>query len=90
MRSQIKLGRIFGIQIGLHYSWFLIALLIVYSLSSQFHATNPAWGDGSEVLWGGTDFLRTTTDVQRPKRSSRLRRAAATSPIFLAPRRRHC
>lgn len=30
---------------GLHYSWFLIALLIVYSLSSQFHATNPHWGD---------------------------------------------
>lgn len=45
MRSQIKLGRIFGIEIGLHYSWFLIALLIVYSLSSQFHASNPGWGD---------------------------------------------
>ncbi|HEX4227043.1 MAG TPA: site-2 protease family protein [Bryobacteraceae bacterium] len=45
MRSQIKLGRIFGIKIGLHYSWFLIALLIVFSLSSQFHASNPAWGD---------------------------------------------
>ena len=46
LRSQIKLGRVFGIKIGLHYSWFLIALLIVFSLSSQFHATNPAWGDG--------------------------------------------
>jgi Zn-dependent protease/predicted transcriptional regulator len=46
LRSQIKLGRIFGVQIGLHYSWFLIALLIVYSLSAQFHATNPNWGDG--------------------------------------------
>ena len=46
MQSQIKLGRIFGIQIGLHYSWFVIALLIVFSLSSQFHASNPQWGDG--------------------------------------------
>ncbi len=45
MRSQIKLGSIFGIKIGLHYSWFLIALLIVFSLSSQFHQTNPEWGD---------------------------------------------
>jgi len=45
VRSQIKLGRIFGIQIGLHYSWFLIALLIVVSLWSQFHATHPEWGD---------------------------------------------
>lgn len=46
MRSQIKLGRIFGIEIGLHYSWFLIALLIVSSLYSQFHTKNPEWGDG--------------------------------------------
>ena len=46
MRSQIKLGRIFGIEIGLHYSWFLIALLIVFSLSGQFHASNPEWGNG--------------------------------------------
>ena len=46
MQSQIKLGRLFGIKIGLHYSWFLIALLIVFSLSSQFHASNPEWGDG--------------------------------------------
>ena len=46
MRSQIRLGKVFGIDIGLHYSWFLIALLIVSSLSSQFHASNPEWGDG--------------------------------------------
>ena len=46
LRSQIKLGRVFGIEIGLHYSWFLIALLIVFSLSSQFQASNPQWGDG--------------------------------------------
>ena len=32
-------------KIGLHYSWFLIALLIVFSLSSQFHASYPEWGD---------------------------------------------
>jgi Zn-dependent protease len=47
VRSQIKLGRIFGIQIGLHYSWFLIAFLIVISLASQFHATNPKWGEAT-------------------------------------------
>ena len=46
MRSQIKLGKVFGIEIGLHFSWFIIALLIVLSLSAQFHARNPQWGDG--------------------------------------------
>jgi len=30
----------------LHYSWFIIAFLIVFSLSAQFHASNPEWGDG--------------------------------------------
>src|SRR5215469_15618318 len=45
VQSQIKLGRVFGIQIGLHYSWLLIALLIVFSLSSHFHSSNPTWSD---------------------------------------------
>lgn len=43
MHSQIKLGRIAGIQIGLHYSWFIIALLIAFSLASHFHAVRPEW-----------------------------------------------
>src|SRR5882724_4021568 len=50
MKAQIKLFRIFGIQIGLHYSWLLIAVLIVFSLAGQFTATNPQWG--ANVIWG--------------------------------------
>jgi Zn-dependent protease/CBS domain-containing protein len=46
VRSNIRLGKVFGIEIGLHYSWFLIALLIVASLYSQFHQSHPQWGDG--------------------------------------------
>ena len=49
MQAQIKLGRYFGIPIGLHYSFLLIALLITLSLSAQFHSTNPAWSEG--VVW---------------------------------------
>lgn len=49
MKSSIQLGRVFGIEIGLHYSWFLIALLIVMSLASQFQQSNVAWG--SNVIW---------------------------------------
>jgi Zn-dependent protease/predicted transcriptional regulator len=45
MKAQIKLGRVFGVQIGLHYSWLLIALLVALSLAGQFHATNPKWGE---------------------------------------------
>ena len=49
MEAQIKLFRVFGIQIGLHYSWLLIALLVVFSLAGQFAATNPQWG--ANVIW---------------------------------------
>ncbi|MHB1699325.1 MAG: site-2 protease family protein [Acidobacteriaceae bacterium] len=52
MRSQIKLGTIFGIRIGLHYSWFLIALLIVFSLSDNFHASYPKWPESLALLLG--------------------------------------
>jgi Zn-dependent protease/predicted transcriptional regulator len=45
MEAQVKLGRVFGIEIGLHYSWFIIALLITLSLAGHFQQTNPGWGD---------------------------------------------
>jgi Zn-dependent protease/CBS domain-containing protein len=49
MQPQIRLGKIFGIQIGLHYSWLIIALLITLSLSANFHGTNPEWPEA--VIW---------------------------------------
>lgn len=49
MQAQIKLGRLFGVQIGLHYTWFLIALLITFSLATHWRATHADWGQG--VVW---------------------------------------
>src|SRR6185369_10475305 len=49
MKSQIKLGKIFGIEIGLHYSWIIIAVLISLSLSRHFAETHPDWG--STTIW---------------------------------------
>jgi Zn-dependent protease/predicted transcriptional regulator len=49
MHSSIRLGRLFGIEVGLHYSWFIIALLITMSLGSQFQASHKEWG--STVIW---------------------------------------
>ncbi len=49
MRSSIRLGKLFGIEIGLHYSWFVIALLITMSLGSQFQQVDPGWG--SSTIW---------------------------------------
>ncbi len=49
MHAQIKLGRINGISIGLHYSWILIAFLITLSLIGHFHAVMPHLSD--PVVW---------------------------------------
>ena len=49
MEANIKLGRIFGVEIGLHYSWLIIALLVAFSLGSHFQMVNPEWGTG--VVW---------------------------------------
>ena len=50
MKSQIKLGTVFGVELGLHYSWFVIALLITFSLVAQFHGVNRGWSE--PVVWG--------------------------------------
>ncbi len=49
MKAQIKLGRIFGIEIGLHYSWLIIAVLIALSLTQYFAQAHPDWN--SSVIW---------------------------------------
>jgi len=43
MRPTFKLGHVFGIEIGLHYSWLVTAFLVLLSLTGQFHLTNPQW-----------------------------------------------
>jgi Zn-dependent protease/predicted transcriptional regulator len=50
VRAQIKLGRIAGIEIGLHYSWFIIAILIVLQLKDQFGMVNADWSPA--LMWG--------------------------------------
>ncbi len=49
MRGQLRIARIAGIDVRLHYSWFLIAGLITVSLAGQLHLVNPAWGGG--LIW---------------------------------------
>jgi Zn-dependent protease/predicted transcriptional regulator len=50
MRTLFKLGRISDIEINLHISWLITAVLIVISLASHFRTINPAWSTG--LVWG--------------------------------------
>jgi hypothetical protein len=49
MQAQIRLGRIFGIEIGLHYSWLIIAVLIATSLAGHFSEAYPDWA--ATIIW---------------------------------------
>jgi Zn-dependent protease len=50
MRPSIVLGKVFGITIGLHSSWFLIFILITWSLAVGYLPfTYPGWSMG--VYW---------------------------------------
>jgi len=50
LRNQIKLGRVFGVELGLHYSWLIIAALITFSLAAHFQAVDSNWSHA--VAWG--------------------------------------
>jgi Zn-dependent protease/predicted transcriptional regulator len=57
MRPTIRLGRVLGIDIGLHYSWLIIALLILFSLAGHFQIINPQWS--AALTW----FMAAVTAV---------------------------
>jgi Zn-dependent protease/predicted transcriptional regulator len=50
--SGIRIGRIFGISIYLHPSWFLIFALITLSLRTQFTAQHPSWSSAQHWMLG--------------------------------------
>lgn len=50
--SGIRIGRIFGIPIYLHPSWFLIFALITLSLRTQFITQHPSWNPAQHWMLG--------------------------------------
>ncbi|HUJ33082.1 MAG TPA: site-2 protease family protein [Candidatus Acidoferrum sp.] len=48
----IPIGRIFGIPIYLHVSWFIIFLLITVSLGTQFKSQHPGWAPQQHWVLG--------------------------------------
>jgi len=45
IRSGFRIGRIFGIPINLHTSWFIVFALITFSLAMQFRGEHPNWNE---------------------------------------------
>lgn len=54
MMSGLRLGRVFGIEVDVHPSWLVIALLLTWSLASgMLPAELPAMGAGTRYLLAG-------------------------------------
>ncbi|HBY94417.1 MAG: site-2 protease family protein [Ardenticatenaceae bacterium] len=50
MRGGFRIGRLFGINIGIDWSWLLIFLLVTWNLATVFSQVHPAWGPA--LNWG--------------------------------------
>ena len=57
MRSNVSLGRVFGIQLGLHYSWFLIALLLMFSFTGTILHRHANWGAAGAAAWAAATTI---------------------------------
>lgn len=49
MKGHIKIGKVFGIQLGLHFSWLVAPMVIAPFLTGQFSAGTADWG--STLIW---------------------------------------
>jgi Zn-dependent protease/CBS domain-containing protein len=49
-RGSFRFARVAGVELRLHYTWIIIAVLIVLSLVAQFRYTNPDWS--AATIWG--------------------------------------
>lgn len=50
MSGGFRLGRIFGIEIRIDWSWLLVAVLVTWNLASGFGQIHPAWS--TALAWG--------------------------------------
>ena len=58
MRSTFSLGSIFGIPVGVSYTWFIILIIVAYVVFGQFSLQLPRWGAITlAVMAAGTGLL---------------------------------
>ncbi len=50
--GSIRIGKLLGIPIYLHSSWFFFVAIMVYALQSQFATSNPSWTESQDVGLG--------------------------------------
>ncbi len=57
MQSSFRLGKIMGIEIGVHYTWLIVFALITWSLAVSFPQQFPGWSPITYWIVGATSAL---------------------------------
>ena len=53
LRDGIPIGRVFGISLRLHYTWFIIFVLVTWTLAVQYFPVEyPSWSPTTSILAG--------------------------------------
>ncbi len=52
MQPSLRVGRLAGIEIGIHYTWLLIAVLITASFFGYFSSTYAHWPRTNDMVGG--------------------------------------
>ena len=63
IRQSIRLTRIRGIEIGVHYSWFIVLVLITLSLTTLFAEEHPQWPRFEHYAMGAAASLLFFTSI---------------------------
>ena len=66
MTTSIELGRIFGIRIGINWSWLVVFALISWTLAAGvFPETNPGLSDGAYIAMAIVAVLVSVNAMRR-------------------------
>ncbi|MBM3141436.1 MAG: CBS domain-containing protein [Chloroflexi bacterium] len=77
----ISIGKAFGIPLRLHYSWFIVFVLITWSLAYNFLHTYPQWSLATSIVAGVVTSLLFFASVLAHELSHSLVAQAAGIPI---------
>jgi len=77
----ISIGKAFGIPLRLHYSWFIVFVLITWSLADNFLHTYPHWSLATSIVAGVVTSLLFFGSVLAHELSHSLVAQAAGIPI---------
>ena len=86
--QSVRLTTIRGIEVGIHYSWFIIFSLITFSLTTRFASEHPHWTTVEHYAVGIVTSLLFFASILIHELAHSFVALAKGLPVRFAPRRR--